>query len=333
VDTDIKFRQALARLRAAQNVLIVTHYNPDGDALASTCAMVELCGLLGIRNYAFCPSEPAVAFDFLPHLDEIRFIHHDTVLSDGNNLGQDFFSRFDLIVVLDCGSKNRTKLEELIDRKTSDQFLIEIDHHPKIEDYADLELRDDAAAATAELVYGLIKTSGVRINKNLANCLLAGILTDTGNFLYPATSDATIKIASEMLGYGAHLPRIIDNILHNKTLSAMKLWGLALANLKINPEYNIACTVLSLEAIKDGNTNKDEIDGISNFLGNLYGVKAVILLREEEGGLIRGNIRSSHPMMDVSKLAILMGGGGHTKAAGFTINGKLEKTEKGWRIL
>ena len=329
---EIKFRQAYQKILAAQNILIVTHYNSDGDGLSAVCAMIGILEQLNKKSFAFTASEPPTVFDFLPHLDKISHFTERPKLSDGTIFDDSFFRQFDLTLILDCGSVSRTGLTEMIKNKAADQYLIEIDHHPKVADYSDLELRDSGAAATVELIYRFLKANHLPISKDIANCILTGLVTDTANFLYPATSELTVGIASEMLMQGARLPRIMENVLRNKSLGAMRLWGRVMASLKINPRYNIAVAALTNEEV-NGDADKEEMDGISGFLSNLYGVKAVLFLREETPGLIRGNLRTAHADFDVSKLAELFGGGGHIKASGFTIGGKLEKTERGWKVI
>lgn len=329
----LKYQQALGKIKAAEKILLLTHFNPDGDSLSSICAMAELMEQLGKNYLALAPTEPPQIFSFLPHLEKIRYFAGQSILNDGRTFGQKEFLGFDLVLVLDCGSMSRTRLETEIKGRGVHQYLIEFDHHPKVDDYADLEIRDPEAAATAEILYYFFKTNRLKINKAMAQCLLTGILTDTGNFLFPATTEGTVQIASEMLSLGARLPRILENTLKNKSLAAMQLWGKAMAGLKINSRYNLAISALTLEDQGEIGANKDDIDGISNFLGNLYDVKAVLLLRQESDNLIRGNFRTSRHDVDLSRLANLLGGGGHAKAAGFTIEGKIEKTSAGWKIV
>ena len=166
----------------------------------------------------------------------------------------------------------------------------------------------------------------------MASCVLTGILTDTGNFLYPSTSPETVNIASEMLVRGAKLSQIMENTWRNKSIASMKTWGKAMSRLKINPQYNFGFTVLKSEDVP-AEVTEEELEGMSGFLSNLNAVKAVMLLRELPDGRIKGSLRTSKPDIDVSKLARALGGGGHAKAAGFTVEGELKKTEKGWKIV
>lgn len=321
VNKEIKYIQIYNKIKEAENILLLTHEKPDVDAVASVCAFIEFLESLEKKYFAYCYDAPPQQYAFLSHTEKIT--------SDKNKLD---FSEFDLIIIFDCGSIKRTKLEDEILKKNKNQFLIEIDHHIKIEDCADLELRDSSAASTTLLVYEFFKANKIRINKNIANCVLAGILTDSGNFIYQTTNEQTVKISGEMLKAGANLPRIMDNTLRNKNLPALKIWGEAMARIQINKKYNIAFTILTAEDAKD--LDEEDLEGIPNFLGNLNNVKAIMVIREQSDNTIKGSFRSAHPDADVSKLAQALGGGGHIKASGFNIPGKLFKTRNGrWEIV
>lgn len=312
------FTKAYNLIKSAGNILIITHEQPDGDALASACLMAELLTMLNKKYELYCYSWINYQYGFLPHLEEFK--------NDSKNFD------FDLIIILDCGSVERTKLEQKILNRRPGQLVIEIDHHPKAKDYSDMEIRDSTAAATAEILYYLLKANKIKINKNLADCILTGILTDTGNFFYPSTSPATVNIASEMLASGAKLPQIMENTWRNKSIASMKTWGKALSRLKINRQYNFGFTVLKSEDVPEEITEQ-ELEGLAGFLSNLRAVNGILLLRQLTDGRIKGSLRTAQPNIDVSRLSLALGGGGHAKAAGFTIEGALRKTEKGWEIV
>lgn len=317
-----RFSEAYETIKNSQKILLVTHDRPDGDALSSVCALIELIESLDKKYFAYCLDEAPPQFSYLPHIEKFS--------ADKNRFD---FNSYDLIIALDCGSMKRTNLVKEITGRSLHQIVIEFDHHPKMENYANIEIRLPALSSTAEVVYNFLRYNQINLNKNYANCVLTGILTDTGNFLFPSTSDTTVKIASEMLTYGASFPKIIASAYQNKSLEAIKLWGIALNNLKINKKYNVAYSLLTNEDIKKSGATDEELEGISNFLSNLSDVSMLVFLREEEPGKIKGSIRTAKPNIDVSLLAKILGGGGHAKASGFTINGRLEKTENGFQIL
>lgn len=317
MDTQL-FIKAYNLIKSSNNILVVTHANPDGDAIASACLMAEVLELINKKYYLYCQGQVGPQYDFLPHQEKFK-----TSLTNFD---------FDLIIALDCGNVGRTKLEKEITHRLPHQLVLEIDHHPKVKDYANLEIRDATASATTEILYYFIKANKIKMNKNLANCVLTGIMTDTGNFLYPSTSPQTINIASEMLGAGARLPQIMENTWRNKSLASMKTWGKAMSNLEINQKYNLAFTVLRA-ADTPADVSEDDLEGMSGFLSNLDKVNGLLLLRELKDGKIKGSLRTSKPKIDLSRLAQTLGGGGHSRAAGFTIDGKLEKTDKGWKVI
>lgn len=306
-------------IKSSNNILLTTHDAPDGDALSSACIMIELLEAMKKSYAAYCYDAPPSQFDFLPCVEKI--------VSDKSKFN---FSDFDLIIALDCGGINRTKLAPKLSSRSKSQIAIEIDHHPKLDDYADYELRDPQAAATTEVLYRFFKANDLKITKNIANCILTGILTDTGNFLYPSTSQETVKIASEMLKRGARLPQIMKNTWRNKSLTSMKVWGTAMSRLKINQKYNFAHTVLTLEDVRG--VTEEEIEGLSGFISNLHNVKGILLLREQPDGMLKGSLRTSRNDVNLTALAALLGGGGHRRASGFKIKGKLAETGEGWKV-
>ncbi|MFH1745262.1 MAG: bifunctional oligoribonuclease/PAP phosphatase NrnA [bacterium] len=315
-------QKAYQKIKNANNILLVTHHKPDGDALSSMCLLISLLNDWDKNFFAYCADTPPLQFNFLPHLEKIS--------SDKSKLD---FSKHDLIISLDCGSLERTMLFDEIKGRKKTQIYIEFDHHPKIDDYGNIEIRFPAATSTAEILYDFLKINKIKIDKNVANCILTGILTDTNNFLYPSTSDKSIKIGSEMLTCGARFPLIINNTYRNKSLPAMKAWGKAINNLKINKKYNFAVSALNLKDFEDNGATEEEMEGIAGFLSNLSEVKGLLWLREEKNKIIKGSLRTSDPYLDISLLARALGGGGHAKASGFIIEGKLEETKNGWRVV
>lgn len=326
MDQEIKplLIQAYQRITKAKNILIVSHWHPDPDALSAIGVMIEIAESQGKKYFAYASEKEELTFNFLPHEEKVA-----------SKLPEDFsLKNYDLLLVLDCGSPKRTgisqHLQEFKDQGLRENiYIIEFDHHPRTESFADLEIRIPHLGSTAELLYYFLKENGVKINKNLANLLLAGILTDTGNFLYPVTSDGAIKISSELLEKGAQLPKILQNTSRRQDLLSLKIWGLALRNLRINERYNLGVTVLSqkelMEIIDQDNVElvgHDVFGDVAGALSNLGGVKGVLLLRDTAEGL-KGNWRSSDQSVNMNHLAQIFGGGGHPQASGFLLPGKI----------
>jgi len=313
------YKKAFDLIKSSHKVLVSTHGNPDGDAISSLCIIVDLLENTGKEYVAFCEDEIPFQYSFLPHIEKIN-----------NNKDEIVFSSFDLIILVDCGAIWRSGLAELLDKKDS-QILINFDHHIKIEDFYDLDLRNDKAASTTEVIYKFYKENNIKINKEVANSILTGILTDTANFLYPVASEQTMEIASEMLISGAKISMITEHTWRNKSLKAMRFWGKAMVNIKVNPEFNIAYTIITYEDIQANNISENDLEGLVNFLGNLHGVKGVLLLKEGQG-IIKGSLRTADSDLDLSKLANILGGGGHKKSSGFLLKGTLEKKCDSWEV-
>ncbi len=317
-----KYEAAHEQIKKARNILVAGHNRPDGDAVSCLCAMSEFLTGLDKKHTIFCVDPVPQQYNFLPSSEKI--------ISDKSFLN---FTDFDMFITVDCGELSRTKIEKEVKDLGRGIFNIEFDHHPRVEDYADIEIRQPEKTSTAEVLYNFFSFNKVKISKNIATCILAGILTDTGNLLYESTTDEAVSVTSKMLLYGARYQEIFENTLRNKSLSAMKIWGLALSGLVINQEYNFAHTVLTLKDVEDSGATDEELEGVAGFISNLEKVKGLVVLRELGNGKIKGSLRSAYPGGDISKLARILGGGGHQRASGFVIDGRLEKTEKGWRVV
>lgn len=331
----LKLQLAYQKISSAKNVLIIGHTSPDPDALSSIGAMIEISKSFGSEIYAYADNKQDGAYDFIVNEDLI----HSEEPSD--------LKVFDVIIVLDCGSISRTGLEIRLHNLISAAgrgviknrpYIIEFDHHERQEAYADLEIRDATKASTTEIIYHFLKDNGMTITKNLADCILIGLLTDTGHFLHANSSQEALAVASEMLMRGAALPKIIDKTVHNKSFSALKVWGQALENIKFDSKTGFASSALSEKELstllseEEKNYPGDLFAGIVSFMSCLSGVRVALFLREENGK-VKGSLRTNLDDVDVAQLAQNWGGGGHKKAAGFTINGRLQATDTGWRVI
>lgn len=347
LELEEKFKLIWQKILSSERILLVSHLNPDIDAISSLGAMIEIVKREGKQYLAFAKDKRQDNY-FLPNEEEIiadekvLFEMAENLFNEGKKLEKDFLSVFDLVIVLDCGSLDRTYLTEYVEAvryMMLDTFIIEIDHHVPAATYANIEIKTPLASTT-EVLFHFIKANNIDLNKNIANCLLAGLLTDTANFLYPSVSSSTMQVASELMTLGAQFPKLLNNTWRNKNFAEMKLWGLALDNLKVNEKYNIAYSILPYEELnnfknKFGNWGMEVFSDIVGFLSNLSEADMVMLLREEERGKIKGSLRASasEASVDVNKIAKLFGGGGHVKASGFAVSGELKKTTNGFKVV
>lgn len=329
-----KFKLAYKKLLEANKVLVIGHTSPDPDALSSIGAILELLEENSIDFVAYTQDKINSLYDFIPHEEKV------------SNIKPENIEYFDVIIILDCGSISRTALElelrEVIDLKNNidrnKPYIIEFDHHELQESYADLEIRLVDRASTTEIIYEFFKANDKKINKTIATCILIGLMSDTGHFVHPNSSSKALEVSSQMLLHGASLQKISNYIKGENTLPALKIWGKVLGALKVDPETKFACVALSENDLKEFHLEKESgaihsiFGEIVSFISYLSGVSVALLLREENGK-IKGSLRANNSSIDVSRLAAIFGGGGHKRAAGFSLKGKLKETKTGWSVI
>jgi len=308
-------------LLVARKILVMVHQKPDGDALGSGLAFCEFLDTLGKANDFFALGPITTSADFLPGRKKIKDDFSEITLSD-----------YGLIIILDCGDLKQTGIETELRALPPNFPIVNIDHHRTNENFGLLNILDPESSSTAEIVFALFEQLNFPLSKDSATALLTGLITDTANFSNPATTFASLEAAGKLLSRGAKLGEISSNVLQNKSLDVLKFWGTILSRLTENKELGIVTTVITREDLELANLDEEALEGVTNFLNNLKGAKMVLVLKALEDGKIKGSFRTTTPGIDVSRLAKTFGGGGHAKAAGFTIPGKLVKIEGGWRI-
>jgi len=305
---------------AAKKPLFVMHKKPDGDALGSSLALAHYLSSQGRESVVFCKDRAPRHYSFLSQFEKI-FNDPKVFNSDG----------VDLIVVLDSGDLGYAGIDEIIENIEKDVPIINIDHHATNQYYGEINLVDPIASSTSEVVYNLFSHNNVRIDKHIATSLLVGILTDTTNFTNPGTTISSMRVASELISRGARANEISRRLLKNKSIDALRLWGKTLSRLEENKRLGMAIAIIKKEDFKDIASPSEAVEGVANFLNALLNVRMVLVLRETDDGYVKGSMRSTD--VDVAKIAQSLGGGGHKKAAGFSIKGELEKIDGKWTVV
>jgi phosphoesterase RecJ-like protein len=304
-------------LLTASRVVLVAHRSPDGDALGAVTAMLNWLDSAGKEVIPFCVSLIPNDYGYLYGVN--RFV-----------LEPNIFKSTDLICVLDTGTISHTGLADYLEA-AGRQRIINIDHHNVNTSYGEINLVLPGASSTSEIIYRLLKSFGAKFDSRMATSLLTGIITDTSLFINAATSTEAMAAAGELLRAGAEYNKIHRRLFVNKSISSLGIWGLALSRLKYNEEYGIATTVIRSEDFNDA-IEEEAMEGLTNYLCATLRVPIILALRETADGKIKGSLRTVENI-DVSAFARALGGGGHKKAAGFTMEGKLEETDDGWRIV
>ena len=289
------------------------HKKGDPDCYGSAFALA-----LGLEKIGKDVSVIAPA-DFPDSLNYLFFYYTGKVVQD--------IDECDLLIITDASDTNRLTNPELAVRlKNSGAKTILIDHHVTgdLTEFVDLQLIDTDVSSASELVYRLLADMEVAIDKNIATCLLAGIIGDTTGFQNQNTTEESFAISSELMKKGARLASIVTNTFGNKEVDVLKVWGLAMERLKIDKKYGIASTYLTFDDIGQYGLSADATSGIINYLNSIKNAKILMLVTEEEKGTIKVSLRTRDEHVNVASLAKQLGGGGHVKAAAFTFPGSLK---------
>lgn len=306
-----KFNIVHQRINQARNIFLTSHHNCP-DAIGSICALTEFLHNRQKSVFPFLSRPVPKHLLNLPCSQEIQ-----TEKSD--------LSLFDLFLILDAGDLKQTGLEvelsEII-KKTAKKAVINIDHHKTNEYFGHINIVDKKASSTCEMIYAMLKNDGCDIGEKISECLLTGIIGDTGNFTNGATNKQAFSAAADLIWRGANIFKIIERLFSTEaSINTLRLWGRIFERLTYNPKYDIAVSYVLQKDLLECQVSEECIEIVANLLNYIHNIKAGILLKEKEDGSFRVSMRSTHPDVDVSRLAKMLGGGGHKKAAGFGVDG------------
>ncbi len=302
----------------------MTHFKPDADALGSS---LGLAGYLKKKNHSVTVITPSDYPDFLtwmPGNSEVEIFHRGKIKEFDQLINQS-----DIIFCLDFSSLKRiNELGEMVEKARAKKVLI--DHHLDPENFADFIQWDGTAASTAELVFELIHEMGDEslIDRNIANCLYAGLMTDTGGFRHSNTTKKVFETAAALVAHGADPTMVSKFIYDTNTLERMRLMGFVLnEKLQVIPEYRTAYIALNSEDLRKYSSQTGDTEGLVNFGLSVKGVRLSVLISERKEN-IKLSFRSIGEF-SVNDLARKhFEGGGHKNAAGGQTNLTFEDTLK-----
>ncbi len=310
-----------------KKVVIVTHFKPDADALGSSLGLSGFLKKKGHEVTVISPSDYPDFLVWLPGNETVVALTKDD--AKAAQQAQDLIDNAEIIFCLDFSSLSR--INTLADPvKNASATKVLIDHHLEPEAFADFEMWNIASASTAGLIYELIESLGETdlIDKNIATCLYAGLMTDTGGFRHNNTRHQEFLIASELVSKGADPHIIAQNIYDTNTLERLRLTGFVLSQkLIVLPEYCTAYMTLSQDELKKFGAQTGDTEGLVNYGLSIKGVKMAVLMydRKEE---IKLSFRSLGDF-SVNELARKhFEGGGHRNASGGSSKLSLEDTLK-----
>ncbi|TFV95988.1 bifunctional oligoribonuclease/PAP phosphatase NrnA [Algoriphagus kandeliae] len=310
-------------ISSPKNIFITTHVKPDADALGSSLGMANYLKKKGHQVTVVTPTD----YPSFLHWMEGNDLVLDFSKEEDQKLAKEALKKADMVICLDFSVLNRVnELGELI--RKSDAYIVNIDHHQDPEDFADFRYWSTEAAATCELVYELIVKLGDRdlIDKDIAECLYAGILTDTGGFRHPNTTKNVHLVVAELIDLGANVSQISNWIYDSNSVNRLKFIGFAITRrLIIREDLHTAYFVISKKDLKKYQSRTGDTEGLVNYALSLDGIKLAALFSEREDG-IKISFRSSVDVAVNKFAADYFNGGGHKNAAGGKSDQSLKDT-------
>jgi len=309
--TNENIESAVRLIQGAQRIALVTHIQPDPDAIGALLGLGLGLTSLGKEVELFDDDVPPDSVSFLSGVSQVR---------------QQVPAAYkpDLVVALD--SSDAERLGEtghaLLALKLP---LLSIDHHATNSRFGMVNWVDEHAASTAEMIPALLDALGVEINTTIATSLYAGILGDTVGFSTASVSPGTMRTAGRLIEYGIDVSGIAQQVLRRKTLDTLRLWGIGLRNLYF--EQGVVYSVISREERAQLNLEQDMRAGLSTSLRDVAGVVIAAVFSERDDGTVDVSLRAA-PGYDVAGVALSLGGGGHILAAGATVDGPLDDVVK-----
>ncbi len=318
-------RELQQLLLTPKNVVIITHFKPDADALGSSLGLAGFLKLKGHRVTTITPSDYPSFLSWMPGNEEVLALSVDS--AEPTKRAKEAIAKADILFCLDFSTPKR--VEELEDSvRNTGAVKVLIDHHLEPEKFATFEQWTTKSASTAQLVFELIEEWNETnlISSDVANCLYAGLMTDTGNFRHNNTTEREFMAAARLTSLGANPSEVARQIYDTNSLERLRLTGYVLnEKLRVLPEFRTAYIVLSQDELRRFNSKTGDTEGLVNYGLSVKNVVLAVLMYERKSE-IKLSFRSLGEF-SVNDLARKhFAGGGHRNAAGGTFHGTLDET-------
>jgi len=300
--------QVVELIENKHNFAITTHVRPDGDGIGSSLGLCWLLRSLGKTAEVIVSDGIPTSYRSLPGADEIRQV-------------KEIDRQYDAVFVMECSDVARPAIKNL-----ENQFVVNIDHHATSEHFGDINWIDPTASAVGEMIYNLCKAIGGRITKEIAECVYLALVTDTGSFHFPNTTERTLKVASELIKVGVKPANISQAVYNSYPWSRIELMRQVLVTVKRDPSGKVAWMRQTLEMKEDSGAVDGDNNGFVNIPLAAKEVEAVVYMREVEPNFFRVSLRSKDGI-NIARVAEKFGGGGHKNAAGCRAVGDWDKQE------
>ena len=304
--------------------MVTCHVNPDGDAVAAMLALSSSLRLARWDARAISPAPVPQSYRFLPGWESIAVYPSDDPDGPASSAIRDVVTGAGAFICLD--SSDLTRLGSLyLDhaRQFETSIVVNIDHHPSNSLFGTLNLVDPASAAVCEQLAVLMEQEDLPVTEEIATSLLVGILTDTLGFRTPATTARTLRVAAGLMERGASLSRISERIFNTRSPRTLRLWGSVLSRTRV--QDGLVWADITEEMLKECDADLEDADTLVDFIAGVPQARAAFLFSEQEGQ-VRVSMRTSRDL-DAAALARTFGGGGHTRAAGCTVEGSMAEVQ------
>lgn len=306
---------AAAAIRNASAILISSHVNPDGDAIGSILGTALTLAAAGKRVLAVNPDPVPWTFQRLPQAGLVQTWPRLAA-----------FGRPDLWLALDSADEERLGLPPEFRPLLAGVPVVQFDHHPTNTRYGTVNIVEPETAACCQQMTLFLDGDGYAITADAAQCLLCGLVTDSGSFRFTSVSAETFRAAAVLTAAGAR-PGVVGQLLGARRFASVKLWGLVLNTLELLQGGRIVTATVTRPMFDQVGLGEEGTEGLVEAIRNIEGVDVAILFREEPQGDIKISLRTTEAI-DATVIAVANGGGGHARAAGCTVPGPLEAARR-----
>lgn len=302
------WQEAYELIKNNKNFLIVSHKNPDGDALGSEIALAMALMKLKKNVYIYNSDPPPNRYSKFPKASLIQ--------TEKKNFKED------VTIFVDCAEIDRIgKIKENIDFSKPS---INIDHHVGNSKFGTVNIIKPDHSSTAEIIYQFIKNE-IQMDKEIATYLYIGILTDTGAFRYPNTTSHSLRVASELVAYGVMASRVSEFIWFTDPEARIKLLGDVLRTMSLHDKISIM--YVTKEMLERQGAKEEDTEEFIDYGLSIKGIETAAIIKERKDGTLKVSLRSKNNI-PVQELATKYGGGGHRTASGFTVKKEMEPFKK-----
>lgn len=310
------------KLTIHKNIVIISHKNPDGDAIGSSMGLYYYLTKYNHNVAVIMPNDFPDFLKWVPKSEDIIIYDKEEEKS------QELLRKADIVFTLDFNAFHRTgKVADILSEL--DTTFVMIDHHQEPDDYATYMYSDVSISSTCQMVYHFIEKLNDLdlIDENCASCLYLGIMTDTGSFRFSSTTSTTHRVIANLIDKGAKNTQIHEAVYDANSHNRLLLLGRALSKLVILPELETAYITLSKEDLLEFNYQKGDTEAVVNYALSVKGIKIAALFKENlDDGVIRISFRSKGDFSVNTLAREHFDGGGHHNAAGAVSNLSLSDT-------